>query len=204
MVSGGMNTLIKVVVVPFGVVLLLAFTTEKGREVFSNFKSYFISPDAVRPQTGESAVDSHFNELSLNEKLNELDLAGRDLFGELHDWELRGYTPEGDLQSLLENNPVSPQVTSRWESRITDQNREAAEEVGEYYNHLRLYYTRIQWRVRNLEGETDQTMAELPDEARLDSAFKSERNLQQTSFVIRDMDRAMSILNKIIKPYFQS
>ncbi|MFK7849648.1 MAG: hypothetical protein AB8D78_01615 [Akkermansiaceae bacterium] len=200
---GALSLLVKAVILPIGVIFVLAFATETGRGIYSDFRSYFMSPDAVRPLTGESAVDSHFNELSLNEQLNQLDHEGRQLFGELHTWQLDGFTPDRDLNAVFQDNPVSPQVTKRWKARVTTANLAKAEEVAESYNHLRRYYSLVAWRVKQLEDVTDKTVRELPDEARLDSAFKAERNLQQTTFATRDMTRARQIFETQVKPYFE-
>lgn len=194
---------VKAVLVPLGVLIVLGVATDIGRKKFAAFSSYFMSSDAVKPDTGKIVVDSHFNEMSLNEKLNWIDLQGRDLFGELHTWELTGFTPEAAPGKIMNANPVSPQVTSRWNERFTLKKSEEAEVVAENYNHIRRYYSLVKWRVRQLEGQTDQAVRDLPDEARLDSAFRAERNLQQTTFAIRDLDRALKIFEEKVKPYFR-
>lgn len=191
------------ILLPFAVILLISFAWKQGKAIFSDAQSSFMDSSTAKQQSGMSAVDSHVNEMSVRDQLRQFEIEGRDLFGESHTWRLRGYSPDEDINVIIGNNPQHSKVTELWRNRANESNISQAEEAAEYYNHLRRYYSHVQWHIDKLELETDSIVGNLPDDAKLDSAFKADRTLQQTGFIIGDIDRANYLFETKVKPFFK-
>lgn len=183
---------------PLGLLYLIKSGHGTMLEMNDRNRAQFMAPEHVRANTGRKAMDAHLNVVKVRDILWNLDQKGKDLFGPWHSWEIPDFRSPGTFENCAA--PYHPDFLVAWK-KAEKLHPEKADVVLRDYFFIRVFYSELSDRLKQLATKLKTEIRDLPAGATLDFEMEANENLQASLFAEKETLRPQRILDEVISPF---
>ncbi len=195
--------LITIGLLPVVVVFVIFLTAERGLLTFNKFDRNFRTETAVKNDVLRKLEDAHLQVQETEKVLFALEQDGRELFGELHTFEIPNFSRGESLNTLGEEGRLThPDFSVRFSHRakVVD---ERAEAVLKEYAVLRRFYSAASREVRDRSGYLKDQIRLLEKQGSYQRHIDADDLALDVSKSLAEAKRRREGFDRILRPYFE-
>ena len=187
--------------VPFFVIWMFYITAERGITFYDRFKNWEWEEPALIDKAATNASEAYQNVILMEEMLIQLEMAGKELWGPRHSWQVPGYDPSwkpGDFEEKISH----PNFSLAWAEKADEFNSVQSETVLSRYAYIREYYSLTKFLIDDLHAKSRNAARGLPDDATILKSLDNLKVYANTAQGVRKIEYLKQIFVADIAPFF--